>query len=83
VDVRRQFRILFSHVVGHVVHVPLEALAVESVLQSQLLGYVSHVQIAGKRFSGVEILLELVVEPNLDNALVVLKFYHNQFDSVF
>lgn len=73
VNVWWQLRILFNHVVGNVVHVPLEALALQLLLQGQLVGDVTHVQVTSKRLAGVEILFVLVVKPNLDHTLVILK----------
>lgn len=71
VQVGRQTRELVVHIVGDVVHEPLEALAVQSLLQRQLLANVAHVQVAGKRLARIEVLLVRVVEPRLDDALVV------------
>lgn len=44
VQVLGQLGVLPEHVVGHVVHEPLEALAAETLLHSQLLADVTHVQ---------------------------------------
>uniref|UniRef100_A0A182UT60 Uncharacterized protein n=1 Tax=Anopheles merus TaxID=30066 RepID=A0A182UT60_ANOME len=49
--VRRQHRVLVQHVVRHVVHVPLEALALQPLLQRQLLADVAHVEEAGERLA--------------------------------
>jgi hypothetical protein len=71
VDVGRQLGVLVEDVVGHVLHEPLETLAVESLLQGELFGDVAHVEEARHGLARVEVLLVLVVEPGLYDALVV------------
>ena len=73
VDVGRQFGVLVDDVVGDVLHEPVEALAVEPLLDGELLRDVAHVQVARRRLARVEVLLVLVVEPHFDDALVVLR----------
>lgn len=71
VQVGRQTRKLVVHVVGDVIHEPLEALAVETLLEGQLLADVAHVQVPGQRLPRIEVLLVGVIEPGLDHSLVV------------
>ena len=66
--VRRQRRVLLEHVVGHLLHEPVERLAVEPVFDGELVCNVAHVNVAGEGFPGVEVLLVLRIEPGLDDA---------------
>lgn len=70
-QVGRKTRELVIHIVGDVIHEPLEALAVETLLQGQLLTDVAHVQVAGQRLPRIEVLLVRVIEPGLDHSLIV------------
>lgn len=70
-QIGRQLGELVQNVVRHVLHIPSEALALQAILQLQLFSYVAHIQEASQRFSGVEELFVLLVEPRFDDPLVV------------
>ena len=65
--VRRQWRVFVKDVVGDFLHKPIERLAFELLFDRQLVSYIAHVDVAGERLSGVEILLVLRIEPGLDD----------------
>lgn len=62
---------LIDHIVGNVVHEPLEGFAIETLLQCQLLAYVAHVQVTCQWLTRIEELLVGIIEPSLNHALVV------------
>ena len=68
--VRWQWRVFVKHVVGNLLHEPVERLAFQPLFDGELIADVAHVDVAGERLSGVEVLLVLRVEPGLDDPSV-------------
>lgn len=72
-NVRRQLRVFVINIISDVVHEPLEAFAVQSLLHRQLFTDVAHVEISCHRLARVEIFFVLIVKPSLNDALVVYR----------
>ena len=68
--IRRQWRVLVEHVVSHLLHEPVEGLALQPLLDGQLVSDIAHVDVTGERLSGVEVLFVLGIEPGLDDTPV-------------
>ena len=68
--VRWQWRVFVKHVVGNLLHEPVERLAFQPLFDGELIADVAHVDVASERLSGVEVLLVLRVEPGLDDPSV-------------
>lgn len=71
--IRRRRRKLFINFIGNVVHEPFEIFAIVWLFESQLIRDIANWISSYRRFSGVEIFFEFVVQPDFHHPHVILK----------